>query len=217
MNIGRDNTLLGMKTTIILIRHGESLANAVGVYLGHTDWDLSERGAQQAQVVAEYLADRQIDRIFSSDLIRAYNTALPHGVRHGLAVERRVALREIYLGDWEGRPVAELDSEYPEQFSVGWRKCFGTCKVPGGESVPELAERIYRELCTIGEECRGMTVLVATHAAAIRALWGKATGTAPEEVADAIPFPRNASITTLTYENGRLTPVEYGFDEYFGK
>lgn len=206
-----------MKTTIILIRHGESLANAAGIYLGHTDWDLSERGKAQAEVVADYLADRKIDRIFSSDLIRAYNTALPHARRHGLEVEKRVALREIFLGEWEGRPVAELEQMYPEEFGIGWRLCFGTCRVPGGESVQEVARRICTELCRIAEECPGETVLVASHAAAIRATWGAITGTAPEDIAEHIPFPRNASITTVVYEDGALFPIEYGFDEYFNK
>ena len=55
------------KTKIMLIRHGESLANAKGVYLGHTDWDLSELGYQQAEVVGKYLENEKIDIIYSSE------------------------------------------------------------------------------------------------------------------------------------------------------
>ena len=206
-----------MKTKMLLIRHGESLANAVGIYLGHTDWDLSEKGKAQAEVVAEYLANTKIDRIFSSDLIRAYNTAAPHARRHGLDIEKRAGLREIYLGEWEGRPVSELEEKYPEEFGIGWRQRFGTCRVPGGESVQDVANRICRELENIAKECPGKTVIVATHAAAIRATWAAITGTAPEDVADTLPFPRNASITTILYDDGVFVPIEYGFDGYFDK
>ncbi len=212
MNINNDNE---KKTEIILIRHGESLANAVGIYLGHTDWDLSPKGYEQAEVVGEYLKEKKIDVIYSSDLIRAYNTAMPHARRHGLDIIRNKMLREIYLGEWEGRPVAELERDYPREFGIGWRQNFGTCLVPGGESVPELAERIYNEILKIGKENEGKTVLIAMHAAAIRAFWGKVTNTPPENVCERIPFPKNASLTTIVYKEGALVPVAYGFDEYF--
>lgn len=202
-------------TKIILIRHGESLANAVGVYLGHTDWNLSPRGYEQAEVVGEYLKDEKIDVIYSSDLIRAYNTAMPHARRHNLEIVKSRQLREIYLGEWEGRPVSELEAQYPLEFGVGWRKQFGTCVVPSGESVPKLAERIYNEIFRIAALNEGKTVLIALHAAAIRAFWGVVTKTSAENVCEQIPFPKNASLTTLYYQNGELIPVEYGYAGYF--
>lgn len=202
-------------TKILLLRHGESRANALGIYLGHTDWDLSELGYRQADVVGEYLKDEKIDIIYSSDLIRAYNTAVPHSKWHNLEIIKRRELREIHLGDWEGRLLSELEEEYPEQFKIGWRKNFGVCEVPGGESVPQLANRIYDEIMRIAKENEGKTILIALHAAAIRAFWGKVTNTPEDEVAEKIPFPRNASITTLSYIDGELVPLEYGFDQYF--
>ena len=87
------------ETKIIIIRHGESLANAKRIYLGHTDWDLSEKGKEQARQVAEYLSDEKIDVIYSSDLIRAYNTALPHAQRRGMKIIKSRGLREVYLGE----------------------------------------------------------------------------------------------------------------------
>lgn len=206
---------LKYKTKIMLIRHGESLANAKGVYLGHTDWDLSELGYQQAEVVSKYLENEKIDIIYSSDLLRAYNTAMPHARRHNLDVIKNRNLREIYLGEWEGRLVSELEESYPEEFGVGWRYNFGTCAVPSGESVPELAVRIYNEILKIARENEGKTILIAIHAAAIRAFWGKVTNTPEKDVAANIPFPRNASITTVYYHNDTLIPYEYGFADYF--
>ena len=200
-------------TKIIFIRHGESLANARHIYLGHTDWDLSPLGYEQAEGAAEILSDVKIDKIYSSDLIRAYNTALPHAKRRNLEVIKCKGLREIYLGEWECREVAKLEEEYPEQFLVGWHKNFGTCKVPGGESVPELAERIYRTTIDIARENDGKTLLFGCHAAAIRSFWGKVTNTKPEDVCEMIPFPKNASFTVVEFDGEKINPIVYGTDD----
>ena len=201
-------------TKLILIRHGESLANAAHIYLGHTDWDLSERGKKQAREVAEFLRDEKVDAIYSSDLIRAYNTALPNSELHGLEIIRSRELREINLGVWEGKPLSELEEKWPNEFLHDWRECFGTFSIEGGESVPHLAERIYREVLRIGREHLGETVIIACHAAAIRAFWGKITKTPAEEVAAKIPFPYNASCTTVFCDGEELIPGEYGIAHY---
>lgn len=203
-----------METKIVLIRHGESLANAGGIYLGHTDWDLTEKGKMQAETVANHLRNEKIDLIYSSDLIRAYNTALPHSKIHGLDIIKSRELREIYLGKWEGKPLSEIEERWQDEFIHGWRENFGTCQTPGGESVPHLANRIYEEVKRIARENEGKYIVIATHAAAIRAFWGKITKTPENEVAQKIPFPQNASCTTVKYERGELIPVEYGFADY---
>ena len=203
-----------MITKIIMIRHGESLANAGGIYLGHTDWDLTEKGKIQAEAVALYLKDEKVDAIYSSDLIRAYNTALPHSRVHGLEIIRSRELREIYLGEWEGLPLAEIEEKWHDEFVHGWRESFGAFQTPGGESVPHVACRIYNEVKRIAQENEGKCIVIASHAAAIRAFWGKITKTPENEVAEKIPFPKNASCTTVFYENGELVPVEYGFADY---
>ncbi len=203
-----------METKIILIRHGESLANASSIYLGHTDWDLTEKGKMQAEAVASYLKDEKIDLIFSSDLIRAYNTALPHSKIHGKEIIKSRELREIYLGEWEGLPLSKIEEGWHDEFIHGWRENFGICQTPGGESVPHLANRIYNEVKRIASENVGKYIVIATHAAAIRAFWGKITKTPENEVAQKIQFPQNASCTTVSYENGELVPIEYGYADY---
>lgn len=201
-------------TKVILVRHGESLANAERIYLGQTDWDLSERGRAQASAAAEHLRDAQIDAIYSSDLIRAYNTAVPHSKIHGLPIVTSRELREINIGKWEGQKIEDMEREWPKEFCVDWLQNFGTCQVPGGESVPHLAERIYNEIFRIARKNEGKTVLITCHAAAIRAFWGKVTETPPERVAAEIPFPTNASCTTVLFDGERLLPVKYSDDSY---
>ena len=60
---------------LYFIRHGESLANQKDVFIGQYDFDLTEKGRKQAEMVADYLKDVKVDAIYSSDLLRAYHTA----------------------------------------------------------------------------------------------------------------------------------------------
>ena len=67
-----------MKNTVFyLVMHGQSIGNALRTYLGHTNLDLSELGYEQAKITAEHLRNVPFDAIYSSDLLRAYHTALP--------------------------------------------------------------------------------------------------------------------------------------------
>ena len=74
-------------TRIILVRHGQSEANANFIFAGHSDFPLTEFGHAQAKLVAEYLAkNEKIDAIYSSDLKRAYYTAVPTSELLGIEI-----------------------------------------------------------------------------------------------------------------------------------
>lgn len=203
-----------MKTKIFLIRHGQSLGNAEHLILGHTDRDLSPLGYEQARATADYLASEHIDAIYSSDLMRAKNTAVPHAQRRGMEVITSVGLREMYVGEWENKSVATVKEEYGDMYDVDWTLGFGTFVMPGGESTQEAGRRFYNELERIARAEVGKTVLVAAHAAVIRAFWAIADNIAPEDVASRLPFPTNASYSVVEYENGKFIPVEYSHDEH---
>lgn len=197
------------QTKILLIRHGESLGNQKRIYLGHTDLDLSEKGYLQAQRTAELLCGEHIDEIYSSSLRRAYNTAIPHARLRGLTVHAEDGLREIFLGDWENIPLDILHTEYKEKFFGEWGDNFGIARPPRGESVPEAAERFLGRLYEIANQNIGKTILVAAHAAVIRASFAKASGIPAERVAKELPFPANASVSVLYFDGERFVPGEY--------
>lgn len=199
-------------TTILLVRHGESLGNANREFLGHTNKDLSELGYKQAEITASYLSEIEIDKVYSSDLLRAHNTAKPHAELRGLEVCDSSELREIYAGLWEGKKVEDIIAEYNGFYHNVWRDNFGECELPEGESVPHLGERIFCEVKRIAEENRGRTVLIGCHAAAIRAFWGKITETKPSDLALAYPFPTNASVSVVYYDGANLIAGEYSHD-----
>ena len=202
------------KTKLVFVRHGESLANAQKIYLGHLDWDLSELGKRQARITAEFLADEPFAAIYSSDLIRAFNTAIPNSEIHNLPIIKSRELREIFLGDWEGLTLSELEERYHDEFFIGWRENFGEFTPPNGESIQTLARRIYNEALRIAKAHIGETVLITTHAAAIRSFWGLITKTQPSKLAERIPFPSNASFSTVYFDGKELVPGEYSCDAH---
>ena len=201
-----------MESKIILIRHGESLGNEKGIFLGHTDWDLSPRGYIQAEAAAEYFRDLKISGVYSSDLLRAYNTALPHAKLRQTSVKTDPGLREIYLGDWECCPLDVLHTL--DEYNHGWKERFGEFCPPGGEAVWDAGERMRITVEKIARENPHGTVIVASHAAAIRALYANVSGIPKENLARELPFPENASATTLIYDGHRLRGVEYSFRGY---
>lgn len=203
-----------MKTKIIIIRHGESEGNAKGLYLGHTNLGLSPLGHRQAMATAQHLADVNIDAIYSSDLMRAHQTAEPHAKIRNLPIVDLTALREINIGEWEGMAVSDLTKYHYDEFVIGWKENFGTFRFPGGESVLEAAERFYNAAFKIAKSNPGKTVLITAHAAVIRAFWCTVLKLSPEEMASAVPFPSNASYSVLEFDGETFTPIEYSNDEH---
>lgn len=206
----------GYTTKIYLIRHGESVGNLHRICLGHTDLDLTDLGLKQAEKTADALSDVDFAAIYSSDLIRAVHTAEPNAIKRGLKVNTSDNFRELYFGDWENASVLYLKERHHEEFMIGWRQNFGTFIAPNGESVVNMAERMAEGLKNIASAHVGKNILVASHAAAIRALWGKISGLEPHEWAEAYPFPTNASYSILECQNGVLKPVSYSNDEHLG-
>ena len=204
-------------TKIYIIRHGESVGNLHRICLGHTDLDLTELGLEQAKRTAEALENVDFAAIYSSDLQRAVHTAEPHAQKRGLAVNTVSDFRELYFGNWENASVLMLKEKFHEQFMIGWRQNFGTFTAPEGESVVAMAERMAKGMKKIASQHRGETILVTSHAAAIRALWGKISGYKPSEWADAFPFPTNASYSVLEYDGESLKPLSYSNDSHLGE
>lgn len=204
-------------TKFYVVRHGESLGNMNRIFLGHTDWDLSEKGYQQAALTCEALSDVHFDAIFSSDLVRAYNTALPHAKLRGMDVQTSVDFRELYVGEWEGKSAEELTQIWGDVFTVEWRRDFGVFTPPSGESVLQGGVRFANEIKRIASIYDGGVVLVASHAAVIRSFWGQMLGIEPERMGTDFHFPSNASYSILEVENGEFHPICYSCDDHMGE
>ena len=104
-----------METTIILVRHGETVDNARQIMQGQTQGELNDKGRDQARQVAERLACEQLDAVVASDLRRAIQTAEIIAALHGMTVQTTPLLRERDWGGFTGRFIPELKGEvWPE-------------------------------------------------------------------------------------------------------
>ena len=202
------------KTRIYYVRHGQSYGNQHRIFLGHTDMDLTDMGRAQAARTAERLAEVEFAAIYSSDLSRAFNTALPHAEMRGMQVKADKRLREFYCGDWEGLTVEQIIEKYGELYTDKWVNEFGTFTMPGGESVPDGAERMCEIALEIAKAHPGENVLCASHAAVIRAFFAKVAGIAPTEVSKQLPYPSNASYSIIEFDGEKLSVASYSEDEH---
>ena len=156
------------------IRHGQSEANAGDWLAGHRDVALTARGRQEALAVAPIVASLPIRRIVTSDLRRAWHTAvLAWGDRPG-HIERHAGLRERHLGGWEGVAIADLRAAGAMETLLSWRG-----RPPGGESHRDLGERVLRWLAFHDD---GRDTAAFLHGGLIRVVEGLLDGVAPEEI-----------------------------------
>ena len=197
---------------LIIIRHGNSIGNFKRIFIGQTDWGLSEVGEEQVKRATEYLSQFKIDKIYSSDLSRAYNTVLPTAQRLGLEVITKKGLREIYAGEWEQTPFTELAEKFPETYWT-FQNDIGNAHPDGGEAISEVFDRIKAPIEEILAESDGETVLIGTHATVIRVmncLWHNDT----LENLQKYDWVSNAAVCHIEYEDGKYNVVEYGHDAH---
>ena len=202
-------------TTLIFVRHGQSQSNLEKRFSGQHNPALTELGHRQAEATARYLADAGIEKIYSSDLTRAYQTAEHTANLLGLEIIPHQSLREINAGDWEGKLYSELMVEFPEHYNQ-WLTDLGRAHPDNGESVLELNARVHAEVEQIIAKNRGRRVAIFTHATPVRMMACSWFGI-PATDAIKVPFCTNASVSTVEYEdNGSFRLVEYGHDEHLG-
>ena len=202
-----------MKTTIFLMRHGETETNKDNMLCGHTDVDLSKRGYKQAELGAEFLSKYKFDKIYSSDLRRALNTVTPIAKKQGLEINKEKNLREIFCGDWEARKGVELLKAYPEEYGK-YLNDFINCKCVNGESGKELVERAVKTVTKIAEENIGKTILIATHGGILRALDGYLF---TNKGWQAFSWYSNVGISIAEYEDGEWKLIKRNVADYLGE
>ena len=175
---------------IYVIRHGESENNLKGKWTGWFDAPLTEKGMDDARAVGEVIRGIRFDKIYSSDLSRAVNTArlaIP-----GCEPELSAQLREIDIGDLANKPQSVLSGEELDQvFKYGYARF-------GGETNEQFFGRVTsfaKELESSGCD----TVAVFTHAGWLRRMLNFVIG---------VNMPRksvvcnNCALGIFEYENG---------------
>ena len=189
---------------LLLIRHGQSTANAMGIWQGQMEFPLSEEGRSQARRVGKALATERFDGIYSSPLGRAFETAeiIVRETSFPGAVVPVEGLTERRGGLLEGTTHAERAARNPEltnQFlelpeEERWR-------LVGAETDEEILHRFERALSDIrARHAAGTRVVVVSHGGVMRAFLRDRFG---PEVLPGVVRAANASITRLEWVDGR--------------
>jgi glucosyl-3-phosphoglycerate phosphatase len=187
-----------LSARLLLVRHGQSTHNAQARLQGQADPPLSDAGRAEAELLKAALPAFSADRVVTSDLQRAAQTAALLGYP---GARRDPRFREIDVGAWEGRPL----SEFPAGPETAWRG--GALKAPDGESWEDLVARVGDALDEL--IAAGGPWLVVCHGGVIRAALSHVTGAEARSVAG----PANASVT-IVRANGRPQLEAYGWTPF---
>ena len=186
-------------TVLFAVRHGETEWNLVGKQQGHLDSPLTGIGVQQADALANGLADKGIDVLYTSDLGRAARTAAIIGERLGLSVQEDERLRERHLGAMQGLTKREFAERYPEDaamFNTGDPEYV----LPGGESARQRYERCIRCAEDLAARHLRQRILIVAHGGVLASFFYRALNM---PLSDPRRFSlSNASINSFSITNG---------------
>jgi broad specificity phosphatase PhoE len=164
-------------TRLILVRHGEVDANRSYAYLGRRDDPLNANGLAQARALADAFAGIRVDRVVSSPLKRALETAVAIAESAGAPLDTDRRLIELDFGTWEGRSRAEVvgSGERERRAVERWEED-PSLPTPGGESLLELQERVVGWANDAAGSGLGHTVLMVSHMGPVKTLLCAALG-----------------------------------------
>ncbi len=157
---------MAVRTSIYLIRHGQSAGNAEGRFGGHSPSPLSELGHEQARNTAIGIANERITAIYSSDLLRAVQTAQPLAESTGLEIIKNDAFRERHVGVLQGLTFDEAKNQYPNDFYALINRNVRHV-ITGGESYRQLLDRTTNAFYDILDANRGGRVAIFSHTGTI--------------------------------------------------
>jgi broad specificity phosphatase PhoE len=180
---------------LLLARHGQSVSNAVRRFQGVQDVALSELGARQAEALGRAIRRLPIAAVYTSPLERARRTAEIAAAGLGVPLTPVHDLRELSLGDWEGRTVEEIRALPGDPYEQ-WVRDPVACLPPGAEPLAQVQARVVTAMADIeAAHPNGQQVLVVCHGGVISAYLAHCLG---------LPL---SSIWRLTLSNGSITEV----------
>ena len=188
---------------ILLIRHGESVANSEKRFTRHDDEPLTETGRAQAMAAGLHIASQfEPSALLSSRFARARETAAIIGLHVNLPVAILPDIHERDFGVLKGEPYSRFD----EMIAVdpAYDPATHWCWAPtGGESRADLQRRVLPVLEQVAEAHADSDVLVVCHGVVIQSVWAHWHGNW-----DTAPVPRNCGIVLLERAAAKVRPPE---------
>jgi broad specificity phosphatase PhoE len=191
-------------TQFCLVRHGQTDWNLEGRYQGQSDIPLNEIGRNQVRVLAQKIKGCSFSAIYTSDLERAYETARILAASLRLPVICDSRLREINQGQWEGQLVDDIKI----RFAGLWQQRTldpASLRPPGGETVAEVAKRVYATMDDITHLHPNTSVLVSSHGLVLATVICKVRGIPLGQAYSVIP--NNAEPIWLEWESTGPAPA----------
>ncbi len=209
-------------TRVLAIRHGETAWNVDGRIQGQLDVPLNDMGHWQVHRLALAVADEHIAAIYSSDLLRAMETAEAVARGCGQAIVTDPGLRERGFGEFEGLSYADINQRWPEM-AERWRRRDPNFGAPGGETLNDFFARSVATASRLAAMHPGQTIAIVSHGGVMDCLYRAASRLA-------LDAPRtwllgNAAINRLLYTPQGFTLVGWSdahhldddtLDEYAG-
>jgi len=159
---------------LVLVRHGQSEWNALGLWTGQEDVALTEQGRAEARAAAEHLKELTLHKGYASGLTRAQQTleeirsALQHTT---LETTHHEALNERHYGDYQAKNKWDIKDSIGEEEFTKLRRSWDH-PVPNGETLKDVHARVlpYYEETVLNDLKEGKNVIVAAHGNSLRAL-----------------------------------------------
>jgi len=198
-------------SSLILIRHGQSLWNAANRFTGWINIDLSSKGEEEAVEAGMKLAENLIDRVHTSDLIRAQRTAeiilKLNEASDDVPTRYDERLNERHYGSLQGLNKAETAEKHGVEQVRIWRRSFDVAP-PGGESLEMTAARTipYFVEEIVPDLEQGLNVLVSAHGNSLRSIVMHIEAITPEEIVS-LEIPTGVPLF-YTYAEGSITRNE---------
>lgn len=181
-------------TRLVLIRHGQTPSNVLGLLdTGAPGPGLTELGRQQAAGVVDHMAERDVDEIFVSSLIRTHETAAPLAAERGLAPVPLAGIHEVEAGELEMRSDEDSVRRYMRT-AFAWGAGDLSVRMPGGADGHEFFARFDADIAHAAEA--GEHPVVVSHGAAIR-IWVAGRARNIEPAFTAFNHMPNAGIAVL--------------------
>lgn len=202
---------------IIFQRHGESKYNNENMFTGTLDIDLSDVGVKQGKLAANYIVNNyKIDKIYSSSLARARNTAMFTAKELNIDIIVKEGLIEYCGGDWEGMKLNDIKLKYPDQYDQ-WKYDLSKVNIQNAQSMPDFYKIKVKAFDEILRENKGFngTILIVSHVLALKCIICYITKHDVSYLKDIDYFP-NASIFDFDYDEttNQFTNNKWGYADY---
>ncbi len=192
---------------IYLIRHGESIANTQGIYQGQTyNTDLSPLGVQQVHALGQYFSGKNLEKIYTSPLIRTKKTAEQIGLATGARVVLDQQIIESNHGEWEGKSKLEIQAKWGDTLRT-WNNDPEKVVFPGGESFEDLESRVLNRFSELMQD--GGDIAVTTHDNVIRVILMSVLNMSPDRFWSLRIDPAAVTIIEVKNREARVLVLNY--------